>query len=291
MLRDLLSLIRFSHTIFALPFALTSAILAWQDEPFRVGDLVGILLCMVFARSAAMAFNRIVDRKFDALNPRTQQRHLPAGTLSLRAVVLFTIVAAGGFIASTTLFLFRDPPNPWPLYLAVPVLLFVLGYSLTKRFMAFTHVWLGFALALAPLAAWIAIRGPVELLTPCLLSLAVGCWVTGFDLLYSCQDVDFDRHVGLHSLPARIGVRASLRVALGFHLVMLMLLFAMWYESPHLEMIFVTGLFVIGVVLLYQHSMVSPDNLTRVNAAFFGVNAIVSVGMFLLVVAQVIIGG
>src|SRR4051812_39926181 len=152
--RLFLELVRFSHTVFALPFALTSAVLAWQRAPFRWRDLAGILLCMACARSAAMAFNRLADRRLDAANPRTAGRHLPAGLLSVPAVTAFFLACAGAFVASTLLFL----PNPWPLRLAVPVLMFICAYSLTKRFTALAHFWLGASLMLAPLAAWIALR-------------------------------------------------------------------------------------------------------------------------------------
>src|SRR5436189_145801 len=228
--RRLLEMIRFSHTLFALPFALFSAVLAWdkkQSFPSRgmsaaipAGswasfwiELTGILLCMVFARSTAMAFNRLADRRLDAANPRTAQRHLPAGQLSVAAVWLFTLICAAGFIASTFLFYLAEPPNPWPSYLAAPVLLFLGAYSYTKRFTALAHFWLGASLLLAPVAAWLAIRGPADLATPLVLGLAVLFWVAGFDILYACQDVDFDRQARLASIPARLGVRASLRLA------------------------------------------------------------------------------
>src|SRR5438309_831582 len=190
-LRKLLEMIRFSHTLFALPFALLSAALAWQDHPFRWSDLVGILLCMVFARSAAMAFNRLADQHYDAVNPRTAKRHLPAGLLSPTTVWLFTLICGAGFVASTLLFVISDPPNPWPLFLSGPVLLFVCAYSYTKRFTALAHFWLGASLFLAPVAAWIAIRGVQleEMATPLLLGGAVLFWVAGFDILYACQDV------------------------------------------------------------------------------------------------------
>src|SRR5262249_28878557 len=154
--RRLLELIRFSHTVFALPFALLAALLAWTAEPFRWQDLAGILQCMVFARSAAMAFNRITDRRFDAANPRTANRHLPSGTLRLSTVIAFTLLCAAGFVASTLLFLWRDEPNWWPLLCSGPVLLFIGAYSLTKRFTAMSHFWLGASLMLAPVAAWVA---------------------------------------------------------------------------------------------------------------------------------------
>lgn len=283
--RHLLELIRFSHTVFALPFALLSAALAWKDERFRWADLAGVLLCMVFARSAAMAFNRLADRRLDAQNPRTAGRHLPAGTLSVATVVAFTVVTAAGFLASTLLFLFRDPPNPWPLYLAVPVLLFVLGYSLAKRFTSLAHFWLGAALMLAPVAAWIAVKGTIDL-PPLLLGGAVLFWVGGFDVLYACQDEAFDRAAGLHSVPARIGVRASLRLAAACHAVTFALLVGLGFASPHLGAVYFAGLAGIGALLVYEHRLVRPDDLTRVNRAFFHVNGVISLGLLALVLVQ-----
>jgi 4-hydroxybenzoate polyprenyltransferase len=287
--RRLLELIRFSHTIFALPFALLAAVLAWQDEPFRWQDLLGILLCMVLARSAAMAFNRLTDRHIDAQNPRTAGRHLPAGLLRTGTVWAFTLLSCAGFLASTLLFYFREPPhppNPWPLYLAVPVLLFVLGYSLTKRFTALAHFWLGAALMLAPVATWIAVKGLVEMTVPTLLGGAVMFWVAGFDILYACQDAAFDRTHGLHSVPARIGVAASLRVAARCHAVMFGLLVGLAFASPHLGTVFLIGLGLIGGLLVYEHALVRADDLSRVNRAFFHVNGVISVGLLVLVLVQ-----
>jgi len=285
--RRLLELVRFSHTLFALPFALLSAALAWHREGvFRIIDLVGILLCMVFARSAAMAFNRLADRRLDALNPRTASRHLPAGTLSVPAVVVFTLLCATGFVASTLLFLVRDEPNYWPLYLSGPVLAFICLYSLTKRFTALAHFWLGASLMLAPVSAWIAIRGPGDLGTPFLIGGAVSFWVAGFDILYACQDADFDRKARLHSVPARLGVPASLRLALACHVVMLGLLAVLYAVTPELGAVFLAGLLAVAALLAYEHWLVRPDDLTRVNRAFFQVNAVVSLGLFVLVLVQ-----
>jgi 4-hydroxybenzoate polyprenyltransferase len=286
LIQKLLELVRFSHTVFALPFALASAALAWKDEPFRWPDLAGIVLCMVFARSAAMAFNRLADRRLDANNPRTAGRHLPAGTLSVATVTGFTLLTAAGFVASTLLFLLRDPPNPWPLYLSGPVLLFVLGYSLAKRFTPLVHFWLGAALMLAPVAAWIAVRGPVGLLPPVLLGAAVLFWVSGFDILYACQDADFDRAAGLHSVPARLGVTAGLRTAAACHAVMAGLLVALGFASPHLGAVYFAGLVPVGLLLVYEHRIVRPDDLSRVNRAFFQVNGVISLGLLALVLVQ-----
>jgi 4-hydroxybenzoate polyprenyltransferase len=285
--RTLLEMIRFSHTLFALPFALLSAALAWQGEntPFRWLDLLGILLCMVFARSAAMAFNRLADQPFDAANPRTAGRHLPSGQLTRQSVWIFTAVCAVGFIASTALFLLSD--NPWPLYLSVPVLLFISAYSFTKRFTALSHFWLGTSLLLAPLAAWIAIRGLQELATPLVLGLAVLFWVAGFDIIYACQDVDFDRKAKLASVPAWLGVAASLRVALVCHAIMVALLVALyWAATPHLGMIYLAGVAAVALLLAYEHWLVRPDDLSRVNQAFFHVNGVISVGLLLIVLLQ-----
>jgi 4-hydroxybenzoate polyprenyltransferase len=283
-LRSLLELIRFSHTLFALPFALLSAVLAWQDVPFRWTDLLGILLCMVFARSTAMAFNRLADRRFDALNPRTAGRHLPTGKLSAALVWVFTLVCAAAFVASTLLFLLADPPNPWPLWLAVPTLLFIWAYSLTKRFTALSHFWLGASLFCAPAGAWVALRGMSELAYPIVLGLAVLCWVAGFDVLYACLDEEFDRRARLHGLPACLGVRASLRVAAVCHLLMVVMLALLYLVDrasgqPHLGRIYLGGVAAVAALLAYEHWLVRPDDLSRVNRAFFQVNGVISVGL------------
>jgi 4-hydroxybenzoate polyprenyltransferase len=294
--RSLLEMIRFSHTVFALPFALSSAALAWKSRPgwswpaFAL-ELTGILLCMVFARSAAMAFNRLADRRYDALNPRTAGRHLPAGKLTVPAVRLFLTVCAAGFVASTGLFLLDDPPNPWPLILAGPVLLFVCAYSYTKRFTVLSHFWLGASLLLAPVAAWVAIRGLQNLVVPVVLGLAVFFWVAGFDILYACQDVDFDRRAKLSSVPAWLGVRTSLRAALVCHLLMVLLLSALyWVAWPYLGVIYLAGVAAVAGLLVYEHALVRPDDMSRVNQAFFHVNAVVSLGLFVVLLAQLVIG-
>jgi len=285
--RLLLEMIRFSHTLFALPFALLSAVLAWQVRPERWGlDLAGILLCMLFARSAAMAFNRLADRHLDAANPRTAGRHLPSGLLSPAAVWTFTAVCAAGFIASALLFL-ASKDNPWPLYLSVPVLLFIGAYSYTKRFTALSHFWLGASLMLAPVAAWIAIVGMERLAAPLVLGLAVLSWVAGFDILYACQDFEFDRRARLRSVPARLGIRASLRVALLCHMAMVGWLLCLWWvASPPLGTIYLGGVAAVAILLAYEHWLVRPDDLSRVNRAFFHVNGVISVGLLAVVLLQ-----
>ncbi len=282
MLIRLLELIRFSHTLFALPFALLAAAMAWSANlraqppvPFRWQDLLGILVCMAMARSAAMAFNRLADRTIDAQNPRTRTRHLPAGTLSTASVIVFTVVCSLGFVAGTLLFL---PANWIPLYASLPVLAFLFGYSFAKRFTVFSHFWLGAALMAAPIAAWVAIR-PEFAWAPLLLGTAVLLWVAGFDMIYACQDFEFDVRMRLRSVPARFGVAAALRTAAVCHFLMVGLLLAIPLTYDGFGRIFSTGVGLIGVLLVYEHWLVQPDDLSRVNQAFFHVNAVVSIGL------------
>jgi 4-hydroxybenzoate polyprenyltransferase len=283
-LGHLLSLVRFSHTLFALPFALLAALMAWTAsgaDPWCWRELLGILLCMVTARSAAMAFNRLADRRIDADNPRTADRHLPAGILSVPAVWLFSAICSVAFVASTLLFM----PNRLPLALSLPVLAFLWGYSYAKRFTALAHFWLGAALALSPVAAWIAIRGeivlirPADLLPVVVLAGAVLAWVAGFDILYACQDVQFDRQTGLHSIPVRLGVPGALRLAAACHGVTVLLLALLPMVFSPLGWIFWLGVAGVAGLLLYEHALVRPDDLERVNVAFFQVNAIISLGL------------
>jgi len=283
--RHLLEMIRFSHTLFALPFALLSAAMAWAANarqvppiPFRWLDLAGILVCMVCARSAAMSFNRLADRRLDALNPRTRSRHLPSGTLSTGSVVLFTVVCSLGFVAGTLLFL---PGNWLPLAASLPVLVFLFVYSFTKRFTLLSHFWLGAALMLAPLAAWVAIRAELSW-PPVVLGGAVLLWVAGFDMIYACQDADFDLKMRLRSMPARVGIAAALRIAALCHagMVALLLLLPLVYHG--FGLIYISGVLLIAALLVYEHWLVRPDDLTRVNRAFFQVNAAVSLGLLLI---------
>jgi 4-hydroxybenzoate polyprenyltransferase len=293
--RRFLEMVRFSHTLFALPFALFGATLAWfhKGQGFSWLELTGILLGMVFARSAAMAFNRLADRDIDALNPRTAGRHLPAGLVSVRSVIVFLVACSAAFVASTALFLGAEPSNPWPLVLSVPVLLFLFGYSWTKRFTVLAHFWLGLSLLLAPVAAWIAIAGMNELYIPLVLGLAVCFWVAGFDIIYACQDADFDRQARLRSIPAWLGVRAALRVALVCHLVMVGLLALLYVlASPPqgpLGYLYLGGVGAVAVLLVYEHSLVRPGELARVNQAFFHVNAVISVGLLLLLWVEILL--
>ena len=285
-IRDLFGMIKFSHTLFALPFALLGAALAahgpdgWHG---RWRDWLGILLCMATARSAAMAFNRLADRRIDALNPRTAMRHLPSGQLSVGAVVAFTAINGVAFVVATLLFL----PNRWPLILAGPVLLWLLAYSYTKRFTSLAHVWLGVSLALAPIAAWIALRGALSW-PPALLGLAVLFWVTGFDIIYACQDVAFDRSHDLHSIPTRLGVRGALRLAAACHAAMIVALFALGWSYP-LGRIYFVGVVAVAALLAYEHALVRPDDLSRVNVAFFQVNIAISLGLLIVSLADLLV--
>jgi 4-hydroxybenzoate polyprenyltransferase len=283
---DLLGMIKFSHTLFALPFALFGGALAargpdgWHGRP---RDWLGILVCMAAARSAAMAFNRLVDRRIDALNPRTAQRHIPAGVLSIRSVSVFWAVCSATFVLATLIFL----PNPWPLILSLPVLAWLCGYSYAKRFTSLAHVWLGSALMLAPIAAWIALRGDLGW-PPVLLGLAVLFWVTGFDVIYACQDVDFDRSAGLLSLPRRLGVPRALRFSAACHLVMVACLVALGFSVP-LGAIYFMGVGLIACLLAYEHAIVRPDDLSRVNIAFFQVNIVISLGLLAFGVVDLLV--
>jgi len=290
-LKQLLELVRFSHTLFALPFALLAAVMAWTagaretpPRPWRWQELAGILICMAAARSTALAMNRLADARFDALNPRTAGRHIPAGLVSTGSVICFAALSAGTFVAGTLMFL----PNRLPLWLALPVLALLLAYSYTKRFTTWSHFYLGTALMLAPVSAWIAIRGqqvvrdPGDLAPALVLGGAVLLWVAGFDIIYACQDLDFDRRVGLRSVPARWGARAALRIAAACHLGTVAFLAALPHFCPHLGGIYWSGAAGVALLLAYEHALVRPDDLTRVNLAFFHVNAIVSIGLFVV---------
>jgi 4-hydroxybenzoate polyprenyltransferase len=301
--RQILEMIRFSHTVFALPFALMTAVMAWsvpatdgRHAGFRWRDLLGILVCMVCARSAAMAFNRWADRHLDRLNPRTRQRHLPTGALTAGSVIAFACVNSVGFVAATLLFL----PNLLPLLFSVPILLFLFTYSYTKRFTWLAHFWLGAALMLAPISTWIALRGemvmrdPLDLLPAATLGLAVLLWVAGFDIIYACQDVASDVQSNLHSVPVKLGVQGALRVAAWCHFAMLAVLVALpfghYIGGPTIGLgwIYWASIGTVGLLLMYEHVIVRPDDLSRVNVAFFYINALISLGLFVVVTVDLL---
>jgi len=241
--------------------------------------LLGILVCMIAARTAAMAFNRLVDRTIDAANPRTASRHLPRGDVGVAEVLGLVVASSAAFIAATLLFL----PNWLPVALSVPVLAWLLGYSYAKRFTMFAHVWLGVALGLAPVAAWIALRGeellrhPADIIPAAILGLAVAVWVAGFDTIYACQDAQFDAAHGLQSIPARLGVPRALRFAAVLHGLTLLLLALLPPAVPQLGTIYWLALGTITALLIWEHSIVRPDDLSRVNEAFFNANALIGV--------------
>ena len=290
-LRSYLELVRFSHTIFAMPFAIMSGMIAAHVEVAENPQLsafhwlklaIGIVVCMATARTAAMAFNRLVDREIDARNPRTADRHLPKGLLSVSDVQRLVYSSSILFIGSTLLFL----PNWLPATLSLPVLAWLLGYSYAKRFTPFAHVWLGTALGLTPLAAWIAVRGPSVLSNPsdivpaCVLALAVTAWVAGFDTIYSCQDAAFDSNERLQSLPARFGIKGALYISGFFHLLATVALLILPQTTPLVGNYTTWTVCGIALLLVVEHLLVSSRDLSRINQAFFTVNAVI--GLVLL---------
>lgn len=296
-LRTYLELVRFSHTIFALPFAVTAALLAAQrgiDPGLAAGPggwlrpAAGILLCMVAARTAAMAFNRLVDRAIDAANPRTATRHLPRGDLGAGEVLGLVVASSAAFIGATLLFL----PNWLPLVLSIPVLAWLLGYSYAKRFTALAHLWLGAALGFAPVAAWIALRGqtvlanPTDLLPAAILGAAVTLWVAGFDIIYACQDAAFDAAHGLRSIPARLGIPRALGLAKWLHAATLVVLAALPALVPELGWIYGLAWAAIAGLLVWEHALVRPDDLSRVNQAFFTANAAIGLVLLMAIAAD-----
>ena len=273
-------MIKWEHSIFALPFALCGAMLAAGGWPAS-RQLGWIIVAMVAARSAAMAFNRLADAKIDGANPRTETRALPAGAISSQFVTGFVVIAAGVFVLAA-----------WQLnhlaFLLSPVaLVVVLLYSFTKRFTRWSHLVLGFGLGIAPSAAWVAVRGSLD---PRILFLtaAVTFWVAGFDILYSCQDCEFDRGADLHSIPRYFGIPGSLRMARAFHLLMIALLVALVF-SFGLGKVALVGVAVVGLLLGYEHSLVSANDLSKLNAAFFTMNGVIAVVFFFFVAGDVLL--
>jgi 4-hydroxybenzoate polyprenyltransferase len=277
--RVTLEMIKWEHSIFALPFALTGAVLAAGGWP-RLRTLLLIVLCMVSARTAAMAFNRLVDAELDAANPRTKMRALPANLLQRGFVAGFVLVSAAVFVIGSGLL------NRFCLVLSPFTLVVLLGYSFAKRFTRWSHLILGLALGIAPSAAWIAVRGSLDPRI-LVLTLAVLLWVAGFDVLYACQDFQHDSTVGLYSVPAAFGIRTSFWIARGLHGLMLITL-ALVVILFGLGPIAVAGIAVTAALLLYEHMIISPSDLRRMNAAFFTLNGIISVLFFAFVAADVL---
>lgn len=271
-LKTTLEMIKFEHTLFALPFAFLGAVLAADGLP-KWQQILWITVAMFGARSAAMTFNRIIDRKFDAENPRTANRELPSGKLSVGFAWAF-------LIASIVLFEIAAYSLNWLTFALSPVaLLSVLGYSYAKRFTSFAHLILGWALAISPTAAWIAVRGAIDSGIPLLLSLLVMMWTSGFDVMYACQDYEFDKKAGLRSIPSRFGIKNSLWIARLFHAQAFFVLVLLYFVTD-LGWLALLGVFSVGILLIYQHTLVKPNDLSKMNAAFFTTNAFVSIILF-----------
>jgi 4-hydroxybenzoate polyprenyltransferase len=255
-----LSFVRFSHSVFALPFALTGALLAWRTHPFAWSQVVWVIVCMVSARSAAMGFNRLVDARYDALNPRTAMRELPRGVMSLREAIVFVAISSALFVFGAaqlgTLCLALSP-----VALAV-----VFWYSLAKRYTPYTQLFLGLAMAVAPVGGWIAAggRGGLE---PWLLGLAIGLWVGGFDILYACQDVAFDTRQGLRSIPVRFGVKNAIRISRVMHVATVLVMLAL-SRVADLPPLYLAGVLVVACLLAYEQSLVREHDLSKVKLAF-----------------------
>jgi 4-hydroxybenzoate polyprenyltransferase len=281
-LKTTLEMIKFEHTLFALPFAFLGAVLAANGLP-TWWQIFWITIAMFGARSAAMTFNRIIDKKFDAENPRTANRELPSGKLSVSFAWAF-------FVFSVALFLLASYSLNWLTFALAPVALFsILGYSYAKRFTSLAHLILGWALAISPTAAWIAVRGAIDSEVPLLLSLLVMMWTAGFDVLYACQDFEFDRESNLRSIPARFGIKNSLLIARLFH-AQAFLVLVLLYLVTDLGWLALIGVFCVGALMIYQHTLVKPNDLSRMNAAFFTTNAFVSVILFVTFGGAVFLG-
>jgi len=280
-LRTYLSFVRFSHSVFALPFALAGALLASRQSPITAATLGWILVAMVSARSAAMGFNRLVDARMDALNPRTSNRELPRGAMSMREAALFVAVASACFGYSAWRL------SPLCFVLSPVALAIVFWYSLAKRYTTWTQMFLGLAMAVAPVGGWLAVGGRAGW-EPWLLALAIGTWVGGFDVLYACQDVEFDRAHGLRSIPVRFGVARSLAISRAMHVVTVACLLALPLVTP-LPAWYELGVALVAALLVYEQSLVSADDLSQVKRAF-DMNGYVGI-LYLIVLAVAVYGG
>ncbi len=271
-------MIKFSHTIFALPFALSAVVMAWENHTPSILDFFWILMAMVGARSAAMGFNRIVDADLDLKNRRTAIREIPSGLLSKKESFLFVVLFSLIFIFSAAML------SPLCFILSFPVLFFLLFYSYTKRFTKYCHLYLGFAISLAPIGAWVAITGTLSW-SIVFLSLSLMTYIAGFDILYACQDIDFDQNQGLFSLPAKIGPEKAMGISLILHVATFIFLFIM-YVIFDMHPVFLVFLGIIGLLLTAEHKLVTHDNLKHINIAFFHVNSVISVILFMGVLVQ-----
>ena len=279
-IRIILEMIKFEHTIFALPFAVMSMFLASGGIP-KLVEISWILVAMVGARSCAMSFNRIVDANIDANNPRTAMRAIPSGHLKTWETWIFTMISA------SLLILAAFKLNPLAFRLSPLALIITMVYSYTKRFTSFSHFWLGISLAISPIGAWIAIKGRFDIL-PILLGLAVMFWTAGFDIIYACQDFDFDKQNGLHSIPVKFGIRVSLWFSSGMHIFAVCILIGIGIISE-LGSTYLTGVGIVVAILIYEHAIVKPDDLSRVNLAFFTLNGMVSLVLMVLSIVDLLI--
>ena len=270
--------IKIQHTVFALPFAVMSAFLAAGGMP-EIEKLLWIIVCMLGARSAAMAFNRIVDARFDKENPRTRDRALPSGKINVGNYAVFLVASSALFIFSAWML------NSLAFYLSPVALVIVFFYSLTKRFTAFSHFWLGLAISIAPVGAWVAIREEISF-TSLLLGAAVVFWLIGFDILYSCMDIEADRINRLHSIPEWFGVETALKMALASHAVMVVFLLVLLEPTVLLGWVYLAGVVLVAGLLVYEHSLIKKDDLSKVNMAFFNVNGIISIGLMIFVIVD-----
>lgn len=279
-LKIILDMIKFEHTVFALPFAIMSAFIASDGLP-PLDKCGWILLAMVGARSCAMAFNRLVDAKIDGANPRTAMRAIPTGLISTGLVWIFTAVSAAVLVFSAYNL------NPLTFALSPLALAITMGYSYTKRFTSLSHFWLGLSLSIAPIGAWIAVKGTFDWI-PMLLGLSVLLWTAGFDIIYACQDFEFDRKHRLHSIPARFGIRRALWLSSALHLITVAILVGL-AVLPNLGTLYLIGVGIVTFILIYEHAIVRPNDLSRVNLAFFTLNGMVSLVLSVLSVADLLI--
>ena len=280
-LNKYLSFVRFSHSVFALPFALTGALLAWRTQPFSWTQIGWIVACMVSARSAAMGFNRLVDARWDALNPRTAMREIPRGTISVRAGWVFVAVSVAAFIFSAAQL------GPVTFVLAPVALAIVFWYSLAKRYTSYTQLFLGLAMAVAPVGGWIAAGGGWGA-EPWLLGLAIGLWVGGFDILYACQDVEYDLKAGLRSIPTRFGISTAILLSRLMHVATVIVMAVLW-QAASLPLLYLAGVAFVAVLLIYEQSLVSVDDLSQVKKAF-DLNGYVGIVYFVATALSLYIG-
>ena len=279
-LKIILEMIKFEHTVFALPFAIMSAFIAEEGLP-PLTKLGWILVAMIGARSCAMAFNRLADAEIDSQNPRTATRAIPAGLITKGAVWFFTLVSAGLLVCAAWRL------NPLAFALSPVALAVIMGYSFTKRFTALSHLWLGLALSISPVGAWIAIKGQFDW-TPIILCCVVLLWTAGFDIIYACQDVNFDRKHGLHSIPARIGIRWALWVSSALHVIAVLLLFGIPLLTE-LGLFYYIGVGIVVLIFIYEHAIVKPNDLSRVNLAFFTLNGMISLVLMALSITDILL--